>query len=135
MKYLVDANVLSEPTRPAPNLKVVNWLIANEADLAVDSVILGELYVGVLVLSPGRKRAQLEQWFEQIAQTINCIPWDAAVCRRWAPLIADLRRKGEMVPLLDSMIAATALLHGLTMVTRNMRDFKKSGVKVLNPFD
>jgi toxin FitB len=134
MKYLVDANVLSEPTRPTPNARVVGWLGTNEADLAVDSVILGELYVGVLLLPRGRKRAQLEQWFERVAQTINCIPWDAAVSRRWAPLVADMKRKGEPLPLLDGMIAATALQHGLTIVTRNTRDFKKTGANVLDPF-
>ena len=133
MKYLVDANVLSEPTRPVPNEKVVKWLSAHEADLAVDSIILGELHIGVL-LPRGRKKVQLEQWFERVAQTINCIPWDAAVSRRWAPLVADMKRKGETLPLLDGMIAATALQHGLTMVTRNTRDFKKTGVGVLDPF-
>jgi predicted nucleic acid-binding protein len=134
MKYLVDANVLSEPTRPAPNTKVVDWLAANEADLAVDSIILGELHIGVLLLPRGRKRSQLEQWFERVAQTVNCIPWDAAISRRWAPLVADMKRKGETLPLLDGMIAATALQHGLTVVTRNTRDFKKTGVGVVDPF-
>ena len=134
MKYLVDANVLSEPTRPAPNAKVVNWLIANEAALVIDSVILGELYVGILLLPRGRKRAQLEQWFDRVAHTINCIPWDASISRRWASLVADAKRKGEALPLLDGMIAATALQLGLTVVTRNTRDFKKTGVDVLDPF-
>jgi predicted nucleic acid-binding protein len=134
MKYLVDANVLSEPTRPAPNANVVGWLAANEAQIAVDSIILGELYVGVLLLPRGRKRSQLEAWFERVAQTINCIPWDTAVSRRWAPLVADMKRKGEPLPLLDGMIAATALQHGLTVVTRNTRDFKKTGVEILDPF-
>ena len=135
MNYLVDANVLSEPTKPAPSSKVVGWLTANERTLIVDSVILGELYVGILVLPRGRKRTQLEQWFEAVAQRINCLPWDAAISRRWAFLVADLRRKGETLPLLDGMIAATALQHDLTLVTRNARDFKKTGAKVLNPFD
>src|SRR5688572_4830309 len=134
MKYLVDANVLSEPTRPAPDPKVVDWLAANEADLVVDSIILGELYVGILLLSRGRKRAQLEQWFERVAHTDNCIAWDATISRRWAGLVADMKRKGEPLPLLDGMIAATALQHGLTVVTRNTRDFKKTSVDVLNPF-
>jgi len=135
MTYLVDANVLSEPTKPAPIGKVIDWLTANERNLVVDPVILGELHVGILVLPRGRKRTQLEQWFEQVAQTINCLPWDAAISRRWAALVADLKRKGETMPVLDGMIAATALQHGLTVVTRNTRDFRKTGVTVLDPFD
>jgi predicted nucleic acid-binding protein len=58
--YLVDANVLSEPTRPSPNRKVVSWLVAHQAQIAVDPVILGELLIGILSLAPGRKRQRLE---------------------------------------------------------------------------
>jgi len=132
--YLVDANVLSEPTKPAPSGKVVHWLSANERNLVVDSIILGELCIGVLALPRGRKRTQLEQWFAAIAQTVNCLPWDAAISRRWAELVVDLRRKGDAMPLLDGMIAATALQHNLTVATRNRRDFGKAGVKVVDPF-
>ncbi len=60
--------------------------------------------------------------------------WDAAVSRRWARLVVDLKRKGRALPLLDGMIAATALEHGLTVATRNVRDFEQSGVKVVDPF-
>lgn len=132
--YLVDANVLSEPTKPAPSGKVVAWLSANERDLAVDSIILGELCIGVLALPRGRKRRRLEQWFAVLADSMNCLPWDATISRRWAELVVDLKRKGDAIPLLDGMIAATALAHDLTVVTRNVRDFKKAGVKVLDPF-
>jgi len=135
MTYLVDANVLSEPTKPAPDSKVVEWLSANEGELVVDSIILGELYIGILALPRGRKRTRLDRWFEEVVQTIDCLPWDAAISRRWAALVADLKRKGESVPLLDGMIAATALQHDLTIATRNTRDFKKTGVKTLNPFE
>jgi predicted nucleic acid-binding protein len=135
MIYLVDANVLSEPTRPAPSRKVIDWLSANEQDIVVDSMILGELYIGILALPRGRKRIQLEQWFEALVRTIDCLPWDATIARRWALLVVDLKRRGEPLPLLDGMIAATALHHDLTLATRNTRDFKRTGVKVLNPFE
>lgn len=135
MIYLVDANVLGEPTRPAPSSKVIDWLGANEQDIVVDSMILGELYIGILALPRGRKRIQLEQWFDALVRTIDCLPWDAAIARRWALLVVDLKRRGQPLPLLDGMIAATALHHDLTIATRNTRDFKRAGVKVLNPFE
>jgi predicted nucleic acid-binding protein len=132
--YLCDANVLSEPTKPAPCARVIDWLGANERALVVDSIILGELCIGVLALPRGKKRTRLEQWFAALARTVNCLAWDAATSRRWAELVVELKRKGEAMPLLDGMIAATALTHGLTMATRNTRDFRKAGVVVVDPF-
>jgi len=134
MTYLVDANILSEPTKQRPDLKVVAWLSANERDFVVDSVILGEIALGILVLPRGRKRAQLERWFEAVADRIDGLAWYAAGSRRWAQLVADLQKKGNRLPVLDSMIAATALAHGLTVATHNVRDFRKAGVPVLDPF-
>lgn len=134
MTYLVDANVISKPTKLAPSSKVVDWLSANEQNLVVDSIILGELCIGILALSRGRKRAQLEHWFGDVVQTIDCFPWDATISRRWANLVVELKQKGAKVQLLDSMIAATALQHDLTVATRNTRDFERAGVKVLDPF-
>jgi len=135
MIYLVDANVLSEPTKQVADKRVIAWLDANESNLIVDSIIIGELRIGILALPRGRKRDRLEQWYETVIETIECLPWDAMVSRRWAALVVELRRKGETVPLLDGMIAATALQHDLTVATRNTRDFKKTGVKTLNPFE
>ena len=135
MIYLVDANVLSEPTKQAADRKVVMWLTANESNLVVDSIIMGELRIGVLALPRGRKRDRLEQWYETVIETIECLPWDAKVSRRWAALVVELRGKGETVPLLDGMIAATALQYDLIVATRNTGDFQKTGVRTLNPFE
>jgi predicted nucleic acid-binding protein len=134
MTYLVDGNVLSEPTKASPNGRVVEWLSANETQLVVDPIILGELRIGILALPAGPKRAGLEHWFSVLVRTIECLPWDAAVSKRWAELVVTLKSKGRSVPLLDSMIAATALEYGLTLATRNKRDFKQTGVKVVDPF-
>ena len=86
-------------------------------------------------LPRGRKRTRLEGWLESVVATIDCIAWDAAISRRWARLVADLRRKGLAMPLLDGMIAATALQHDLTVATRNTRDFAKADVKTVDPFE
>ena len=125
MNYLVDAHVLSEPTKQAADSKVVAWLSANESNLMVDSIIIGELRIGILALPRGRKRDRLAHWYETVVETIECIPWDVAISQRWAALVVELKRKGETVPLLDGMIAATALQHNLIVATRNTRDFKK----------
>jgi predicted nucleic acid-binding protein len=134
MTYLVDANVLSEPTKARPDSNVVDWLTAHEGDFVVDSIVLGELSFGIQALPKGRKRAKLEEWFKVVVSAIECLAWDAAVSLRWARLLVDLKKKGATLPVLDTMIAATALEHDLTIVTRNVRDFKRTGVKVLNPF-
>ncbi len=134
MTYLVDANVLSEPTKPRPNSAVVEWLSLHESDIVVDSVVLGELCLGVFALAAGRRRGQLLQWLDALVQTIECLAWDAAVGRRWARLVIELRHQGCTLPLLDSMIAATALEHSLTVATRNVRDFRKAGITVVDPF-
>jgi predicted nucleic acid-binding protein len=113
---------------------VVDWLDVHEADFVVDSIVLGELCLEVLALPHGRKRARLEQWFEAVVATVDCLPWDAAVARRWAALVVDLKEKGQALPMLDGMIAATALAHGLTVATRNTRDFARAGVEFVDPF-
>lgn len=134
MRYLVDANVLSEPTRPAPDPNVVEWLRRNERAIAVDPIILGEVRLGILLLRSGKKRVALERWFDAGVQRLHCLPWEAATGLKWAQLLARLRAAGRTMPIKDSLIAATALVHGLTVVTRNRADFEKAGVGIIDPF-
>ena len=134
MTYLVEANVLSEATKPDPDPAVVDWLRRNEAEIAIDPVILGELRFGILLLPEGNLRARLERWFDEGIQRIRCLPWEANTGLRWARLVAELRLSGRAMPLKDSLIAATALVHSLTLVTRDRRDFEQSGVSILDPF-
>jgi predicted nucleic acid-binding protein len=134
VKYLVDANVLSEPTKPAPDPRVVEWLRTHEADIAVDPVILGELRFGILILPKGKKRTALERWFDAGAGRLHCLPWEADTGLKWAELLARLRKNGKTMPIKDSLIAATAVVHGLAVATRNRVDFAKAGVQVVDPF-
>ena len=135
MRHLVDANVLSEPTKPAPDDRVVSWLRYHERSLVVDPIILGEIEYGILLLPAGKRRQHLEQWFAAGIQRMVCLPWDSATGLRWAQLLAKLRTAGKTMPIKDSLIAATALVHNLVVVTRNDKDFRKADVQVINPFE
>ena len=134
MKYLVDANILSEPTKPSPDLQVIEWLRANEREIAVDPIILGELRFGILILPKGRKRTGLERWFDAGVGRLHCLSWDADTGLKWAELLARLRKTGKAMPVKDSLIAATAAVHNLSIATRNRADFVNAGVRVVDPF-
>jgi predicted nucleic acid-binding protein len=134
VKYLVDANVLSEPTRPDPEPKVIAWLRRCERSVSVDPVVLGEIRFGILLLPRGKRRSRLQRWFADGVQRLHCFAWEAETGLRWAELLADLRSSGRAMPIKDSLIAATALTHRLAVATRNVRDFRNAGCRVVNPF-
>jgi toxin FitB len=134
VKYLVDANVLSEPTKPSPNPRIIAWLRAHEAEIVVDPIILGELRVGILILPKGKRRTALERWFTEGIARLDCLPCDADTGLQWAQLLADLRATGKAMPIKDSLIAATAIVHGLVIATRNGADFANAGVRIVDPF-
>jgi len=134
VKYLVDANVLSEPTKPSPDPRVVDWLRTYEPEIAVDPVILGELRFGILILPKGKKRTALERWFDGGAGRLHCLSWDAETGLKWAELLVHLRKAGKAMPIKDSLIAATAIVHGLTVATRNRAAFAKADVHIVDPF-
>jgi len=131
--YLVDANVLSEPTKPDPHPGVVEWLRRHERELVVDPIILGELRFGILLLPKGKRRRRLERWFDAGVERLHCLAWEAETGLRWAQLLARLRASGRAMPIKDSLVAATALVHGLVVATRNRADFEKAGVEVVDP--
>jgi predicted nucleic acid-binding protein len=131
--YLLDTNIISELRRPRPHAGLVTWLtsIASER-LFISAVTLGELQAGVEnARQRDRGRAEIiESWIENVAATYNVLPMDASAFRCWARLM-----HGKPADLIaDAMIAATAVVHNLTVVTRNMRDFQRLGVLAFNPF-
>jgi len=133
LSHLVDANVLSEATKPEPAARVVEWLRRNERSIVVDPIILGEVRYGILLLPRSARRTELERWFDQGVARIECLPFDAEVGQRWAQLLADLRRRGRPMSVKDSLIAASALAHDMAVVTLNQRDFEPARVRLLDP--
>ena len=131
--YLLDTNVVSELRKPRPDQAVLNWLKSvPDADLFLPAVVLGELQRGVeqLRARDPERAALVEQWVDQLASSYEVVAMDARVFREWARLVE--RRPGQLV--VDAMIAATAAVHGLTVVSGNVRDFERLGASVLNPF-
>ena len=131
--YLLDTNIVSELRKPRPHGGVVTWLQSTEdADLHLSAVTLGEIQAGVELTrdQDAAKAAEIEAWLELVAQLYSVLPMDGAAFRAWARLMH--RRSDTLYE--DAMIAATAAVHNLTVVTRNVADFEPFGVTVLNPF-
>jgi predicted nucleic acid-binding protein len=131
--YLLDTNVVSELRRVRPHGAVVAWLkSARDGDLHLSAVTIGEIQAGIEIAreQDEDRAAEIEAWLDQIAQTYNILSMDARIFRSWARL---MHRKSDRL-IEDAMIAATAAVHGLTVVTRNVRDFEGLGVRTFNPF-
>jgi toxin FitB len=131
--YLLDTNVVSELRKTRPHGAVLQWLTdVADADLHLSAVTLGEIQKGIEITrdQDANKAAQIEAWLELLTQSYNVIPLDTAAFRLWAKLI----HKTSDALYEDAMLAATAKVHRLTVVTRNVSDFKSFGVEVLNPF-
>ena len=131
--YLLDTNVVSELRKPKPHGAVTAWLEqVDDAQLFVSVVTIGEIQAGVELTreQDAGKAAEIEAWLDLVAATFNVLPMDATTLRTWAKL---MHRRSETL-IEDAMIAATARQHGLTVVTRNVGDFKPFGVPVLSPF-
>jgi predicted nucleic acid-binding protein len=132
--YLLDTNIVSELRRVRPHGAVLAWLKrVNDDDLHLSAVTIGEIQAAIAITRERdlTRAAELEAWLEQVAQSYNILSMDAQTFRAWARLIH--RKTDDLIE--DAMIAATAAVHNLTIVTRNVRDFDRFEARTLNPFD
>ena len=137
MSILLDTCVVSELIKPTPESRVISWTDATPQDLCfLSAITLGEVVDGITRLPSGKRRENLLAWFEGLVSRYESriLPVDAAVGRRWGTLSGELRRRGVVTSMADGLIAATALLHGLKIATRNIADFKPFGVEIVDPW-
>ena len=132
--YLLDTNVVSELRRPKPHKGVLNWIADIPADeLFMSAVTVGEIQAGIEITreQDADKAEELEAWLGKVLTSYDVLPMDAAAFREWA----RLKHRQSDTLIEDAMIAATALMHKLTIVTRNVNDFAQLGVQIVNPFE
>ena len=132
--YLLDTNVVSELRRPRPHRSVLRWIAGVPSDqLFLSAVTVGEIQAGIESIRDRDPHGaqELEVWLEQVIHSYGVLPMDAAAFREWA----RLKRQRSRTLLEDAMIAATATVHRLTVVTRDVRDFRRLGLPLLNPFE
>lgn len=139
MTYLLDTNVLSESVSARPDEKVIAWLKATPlADTYISAITIGEIKRGIEKLPDTHPRkSQLNEWLEnEVLRRFSgrIVPIDAALMLQWGKLIASLERQGRTLPLMDSLLAAQAIYHQLTLVTRNVKDFSDTGVALIDPW-
>lgn len=131
--YLLDTCIVSELRKSRPHGAVLAWVVGTpESELFLSAVTLGEIQAGIEITreQDAAKATEIEYWADQLSRAYNVLPMDAAIFRQWAKL---MHRQSDTV-YEDAMIAATALRHHLTVVTRNVRDFQRFSVPLLNPF-
>jgi predicted nucleic acid-binding protein len=137
--FLLDTNCISELFRPNPEPRVLNWMeAADEAMLYLSVLTVGEIRKGLAGLDQGKRRTRLETWLEidlRARFSGRIVPVDAPVADRWGWLAAEAKRKGKGLSIIDGLLAATALHHNLTVVSRNAGDFAHTPVPVLNPWE
>ena len=136
--FLLDTNVISEAVRAEPDSRVSTWMDSVDEDVMHLSVLtLGEIRQGIARLAQGKRRLRLERWLDVEVRTRfsgRIVPINEEVAERWGSLMAEARREGLSLGVVDGLLAATALEHGLTLATRNVKDFARLGVALSNPW-
>lgn len=137
--FLLDTNCISEVVRTKPEPRVLDWMqAADESLLHLSVLTLGEIRKGVAGLPQGRRRTQLETWLEldlQARFSGRILAINTPIADRWGVLAAQAKRKGRALSAIDGLLAATALHHNLTIVSRNVGDFIHTHAAVLNPWE
>ena len=137
--FLLDTNCISELIRSNPEPRVMDWMRAADESLLYLSVLtLGEIRKGAAILPQSKRRTRLESWLQfdlQVRFSGRILAIDNAVADRWGWLTAEAKRKGKPLAAIDGLLAATALQHGLTVVSRNSADFAHAQVPILNPWE
>ena len=136
--FLVDTNVLSELTRPQPEAQVERFLRDAKSSVFISVLSVGEIRKGIASLPLSNKRTALKDWLDN-----EILPWfedrilpvTLPIAGHWGDLAGQLKTSGRPRPVIDSLLAATALEHDLTLVTRNTRDYEGLGVPILNPWE
>lgn len=125
MKFLLDTNTLSELTRPEPLARLMDWLEEHEAESAISAISVGEMALGIERLPEGKRRRTLARTLEFLREDYGgkILDFTEGVSVEWARLVAEAQRRGKNLSVLDSQIEATAVHFGLTVVTRNEKDF------------
>ncbi|RUM20006.1 type II toxin-antitoxin system VapC family toxin [Rhizobium vallis] len=138
MRLLLDTNILSEVTKPNPSARVLEWLDRLDEDRSFISIVsIAEIRRGVALMDKGRKRDVLAEWLAQdLTQRFErrIIPVDEPVALAWGDLMGLAKRSGRGLSSMDGLIAATAIAHGLTLATRNTRDFEGFGIELVDPW-
>ncbi len=137
MKYLLDTCVLSELVKSTPDVRVLQWFEARKGpELSISAMTWGELQRGVSRLPESKRRSALTLWLQQlqIGFENRILAFDQNVSEVWAHMTVQAETQGQSMAAFDSIIAATARAHECKLVTRNVRDFSKAGIVVLNPW-
>jgi toxin FitB len=138
MRCLLDTCVISELIKPKPDERVMTWLLEqNDSDLYVSALTFGELQRGIEKLPASRKKEEINNWVENEMKRRfqnRTLEIDLFVAKTWGKIQGIADKKGKPMPVFDSLIAATGIVHGLTVVTRNVADMEQSGVNLFNPW-